>query len=155
MLQPTVQMWASGQQAAFCCSMHAKGFWTLLVYLNNLLNMQVTHKHTDAHSRAVDLDALVPAWHPPSSPSKSALRQQPSWQRGHYSTDASLSQRCSLAHNAGLSPQRSRQCHDSQHQQYASMDMLCRDMQQLDAQIADLDENLASASHRLHVTGRR
>lgn len=131
------------------CSMNAVGLWKLLVYINDLLNVQVTHKHTDAHSNSVgcphDLDALVPAWHPPSSPSKSARKQHPSWQQG---TDACLSQRCSFALDTG--PQRSRRCQGRQHQHFASMDMLCRDMQQLDAQIADLDENLASASHRLH-----
>ena len=116
--------------------------------------LQVTHKHTGPYSRSLDcsddLEALVPAWHPASSPSKSALRQRPSWQRGQQDDDASLSQHCSLAGNAGLSPQRLRQRRDSQCQQYASVDMLCRDMQQLDAQIANLDVNLASASHRLH-----
>lgn len=108
----------------------------------------VTYKRTGPHSRSADcpddLDALVPAWPPSSSPTKSALRQPP---LGYQGRETSFSQPCSFAHNAcdSHSPHRQRQ-----HQRYASMDMLCRDMQQLDAQIADLDVNLASASHRLH-----
>ncbi|KAL3162091.1 hypothetical protein ABBQ38_009157 [Trebouxia sp. C0009 RCD-2024] len=114
----------------------------------------VTHKHTGSHSGSADcpddLDALVPAWHPSSSPRKSALRQRSSWHQGHLGTDASFSQPCSFARNACRSPHRQQQHRCSQPQHYASMDMLCRDMQQLDAQIADLDVNLATASHRLH-----
>ena len=144
---------ASSQQTVLCLSVSGT-LWTLQGEHVYLLDLQVTHKHIGPHPGSADcsddLDGLVPAWQPASSPSKSALRQRPSWHHGRRATDAPFTQRCSVSHNAGLSPQRPRQRQGSQYQPYASMDMLCRDMQQLDAQIADLDVNLASASHRVH-----
>lgn len=147
--------------ALFCCNATRSGQTSAtqlqqpqLQQLYCWCQLQVTHKHTGFYSGSVDtsddLEALVPAWHPASSPTSSALRYRPSWQQGQQGANASFSQHCSFARNAGLSPQRQRQPRGSQDQHCASMDMLCRDMQQLDAQIADLDVNLASASHRLH-----
>lgn len=92
---------------------------------------------------------MVPASYPQRSPCKSALRQRPAAQcyadsPGQQRADVQTMQwHAAIDRCSSLRPQRL-------HQHSSSMDMLCRDMQQLDAQIADLDLNLVSASRRLH-----
>ena len=106
---------------------------------------QVTRSTGRAEREDTSAHDLVPARHAHGSPCKATLRHE-SVQRGSnslhcHNADIPIPQR----QGRGLySPSRSCHAHSS------SMDVLCRDMQQLDAQIADLDLNLASASHRLH-----
>ncbi|DBA86452.1 TPA: hypothetical protein ACH3X2_005436 [Trebouxia sp. C0005] len=106
----------------------------------------VTHKHDRSQPGN---DDMVPASYPQRSPCKSALRQRPAAQcyadsPGQQRADVQTMQwHAAIDRCSSLRPQRL-------HQHSSSMDMLCRDMQQLDAQIADLDLNLVSASRRLH-----
>ena len=115
--------------------------------------MQVSHKQSKAHIGSVvaDVDALLPAWYMPRSPSQSALRQQSLHQHCHPGLDSSVCQLYSsdAAGNGQCSFRKSWQQKGARNQHCSSMDTLCKDMQQLDAQIADLDLNLASASRSL------
>ena len=114
--------------------------------VTSLACLQVTHKHDRSQSGN---DDLVPASYPQRSPCKSALRQRPAAQcradsPGQQRADVQTTQwHAAIDSCSSLRPQRL-------HQHSSSMDTLCRDMQQLDAQIADLDLNLVSASRRLH-----
>ena len=103
--------------------------------------LQVTRTHDRADLDCAPGHDLLPAWHLHSSPLKSALRQWAACDNNFYGhkQDASV-----------LQQYHSHSPAQHQYRQSSSMDMLCRDMQQLDAQIADLDLNLATASHRLH-----
>ncbi len=125
--------------------------WVLVLKNLPLKCMQVTHKQTRASSGEEQQAELVPAWRSRRSPCESALRHRPAAQ---YPDTSPYQQRPDVqaarytaTGSPCCSPQRSQ--HPYQHSS-SSMDVLCKDMQQLDAQIADLDLNLASASHRLH-----
>ena len=123
--------------------------WSVYNYLTVVcVCTQVTYKHDKPSFRETQMDDLVPVRHPQSSHCNSVLQQQPV--AHHHDSpyrsrpEAHSTQHYIAASHVCCSPSR------SQHQHSNSMDVLCKDLQQLDAQIADLDTNLASASHRLH-----
>lgn len=110
--------------------------------------LQVTSKHCKVGSKTGQLHGLGGQSLQPDIPILA------SWQQHHT---ASSSPYCHVSRDPpwsdGMLQQDQSQIsglrQPNPHRYTSSMDLLCRDMQQLDAEIADLDLNLAAAGHKL------